>query len=324
MFDSALVCARCQPPTRAHFAAVAAARSLARRVLFVVLNADDATSPANPFDNDTRRALLRAGGIEDDVEIVMLRDRRYAPARWAAAAAALIDGRVTVIADRDAASTSLPLPATWVAAEVETEFAAAEAAARTCLLEAQGPDWARLAALVPAAELAALRALVGSADFARLTAEALFLGEYRAAWHSAPFPPVFVTVDSVATWRDRVLLIERGRLPGRGLWALPGGFIDLDETLANACLRELEEETGIVIEASAVRDHRVFDDPLRSQRGRTVTHAYRFVLDHLPSPPLAVGADDAVAAAWVPLTDLRPERLFDDHYFILQSMLALD
>ena len=46
----------------------------------------------------------------------------------------------------------------------------------------------------------------------------------------------------------------------------------------------------------AIADRRVFDDPLRSQRGRTITHGFRFVLDHLPAPPLAVGADDAAAA----------------------------
>ena len=86
MFDIAVVCARCQPPTRAHFAALAEAATLAGRVVMLVLNADDAPSPANPFDNDTRGELLRAG-MAGDTSIVWLRDRRYEPARWAAALA---------------------------------------------------------------------------------------------------------------------------------------------------------------------------------------------------------------------------------------------
>ncbi len=135
---------------------------------------------------------------------------------------------------------------------------------------------------------------------------------------------MFVTVDSVATWRDQVLLIERGQLPGRGQWALPGGFIDVDETIAASCLRELREETGVVLGEDAIGERRVFDDPLRSQRGRTITHGFRFVLDALPAPPLAVGADDAVAAFWLPVRELTPQRLFDDHYFILQTFLGLD
>ena len=69
------------------FAALAEAATLAPRVVMLVLNADDAPSPANPFDNDTRGELLRAG-MAGDTSIVWLRDRRYEPARWAAAAAA--------------------------------------------------------------------------------------------------------------------------------------------------------------------------------------------------------------------------------------------
>lgn len=329
MFDIAVVCARCQPPTRAHFAAVEQARALARRVLILVLNADDGPSPANPFDNATRRALLEAGLGANTVDIVMLRDRRYAPTRWAAAAAAAVlaqagAGSVVVIADQSAATTSLPLPASWQRAAGEVALAAAEAMARDGLFEIGAPDWPRLAAIVPPAVCAALQALARGAAFAQIAAEAAFLADYRQAWRSAPYAPMFVTVDNLVTWRDQVLLIKRGQQPGLGQWALPGGFIDRHETLATSCLRELVEETGIVLTAQAIRDHRVFDDPLRSQRGRTITHAYRFVLDDLPAPPLAVGADDAVAAAWVPIAELRPEHLFDDHYFILQTLLALD
>ena len=327
MYDIAVVCARCQPPTRAHFAALAEAATLAGRVVMLVLNADDAPSPANPFDNDTRGELLRAG-MAGDTSIVWLRDRRYEPARWAAAAAAAVqavagDGRVVVLADHDATSTSLPLPAAWQRAGTEVRLAAAEAAARDALLHAE-PAWGRLAAMLPPAVLTVLQDYTRGAAFAHIAAEARFLADYRAAWHAAPYPPVFVTVDAVATWRDQVLLIERGQPPGRGQWALPGGFIDLNETVAVSCLRELREETGVVLEESAIVAHRVFDDPLRSQRGRTITHGFRFVLDALPAAPLAVGADDAAAAAWVPLTALQPRRMFDDHYFILQTFLALD
>ncbi len=324
-----MVCARCQPPTRAHFAAIAEARSLARRVVLLVLNADDAPSPAQPFDNAARSRMLTAGLDEAEITIVMLRDRRYESARWAAAAAAAVSaavggGTVIVIADQAGASTSLPLPADWQRAAGEVKLAAAEAVARDCLLGTARPDWVRLAAIVPSAVLAQLQDCASGAPFQHIADEAAFLASYRRAWHAAPYPPVFVTVDSVATWCDQVLLIERGQMPGAGQWALPGGFIDLDETIAQSCLRELREETGIVLGEDAIRAHRVFDDPLRSQRGRTITHGFRFVLDALPAPPLAVGADDAVAAAWVPIAALRPAGLFDDHYFILQTFLDLD
>ena len=328
MFDIAVVCARCQPPTRAHFAALAAARSLARQVVMLVLNADDALSPATPFDNATRSALLRAG-LDASAAIVLLRDRRYAPTRWAAAAQAAVrkvagTGTVVALADSTAATTSVPLPSDWQRATSEVHLAAAEALARDALFGALTPDWPRLAAILPPALLSAVQACAQATSFERIAAEARFLGDYRKAWLAAPYPPVFVTVDSVVTWRDQVLLIKRGQPPGRGQWALPGGFIDIDETIALSCLRELREETGVILGEDAIRAQRVFDDPLRSQRGRTITHGFRFVLDELPAPPLAVGADDAAAAAWVPIAEVRPARLFDDHYFILQSFLDLD
>ncbi len=329
MFGIAVVCARCQPPTRAHFAAITHAATLAQRVVVLVLNADDAPSPANPFDNNTRRALLEAGLGGMPATIVMLRDRRYEPLRWAAAAATAVgsaagEDTVVVLADQGETSTTLPLPAHWRRAPAEVALAAAESAARNCLVGVAGPDWAQLAALVPPDVIRALQGVAAGPAFTRITAEAAFLAHYRQAWHAAPYAPMFVTVDNVATWRDQVLLIKRAQQPGLGQWALPGGFIDLDETLVTSCLRELREETGITVDAAAIRSQRVFDDPLRSQRGRTITHAYRFVLDDLPEPPLAMGADDAAAAAWVPIAALRPERLFDDHYFILQTLLGLD
>lgn len=65
-------------------------------------------------------------------------------------------------------------------------------------------------------------------------------------------------------------------------------------------------------------------DALRSQRGRTITHADRCVLDALPAPLLAIGADDAGAAAWVPNIELRPPCWCGDHCFTVQTIRALD
>jgi bifunctional NMN adenylyltransferase/nudix hydrolase len=112
-------------------------------------------------------------------------------------------------------------------------------------------------------------------------------------------------------------------MPGRGLWALPGGFLDQGETLAAAAVRELQEETGIAVTLADVREHRVFDDPERSLRGRTIPHVYRFALDERATMPAAQGGDDAAAAAWIGCTELSPMQLFEDHYAILQVLLGL-
>lgn len=169
--------------------------------------------------------------------------------------------------------------------------------------------------------------------YSDLQKEWQMLRDYRQSWASAPYAPTFVTVDAVVQWRDRVLLVERGELPGKGLYALPGGFLEVQDTLWQSCLRELREETTLALDEAtwrqALRASRVFDHPQRSLRGRVITHVYHFDLSATPGmggqPPRVQGADDARAAEWIALPAIAamPERFFDDHFFILDSLLQL-
>jgi bifunctional NMN adenylyltransferase/nudix hydrolase len=151
--------------------------------------------------------------------------------------------------------------------------------------------------------------------------------DYRARWDQAPYPPVFVTADAVVIQSGHVLLVRRGGFPGKGLWALPGGFVGQEERIEDAAIRELREETRLKVPARVLRGlikgSRVFDDPHRSSRGRTITHAF---LIHLP-PDLALpeirAASDAREARWVPLGELREDEMFEDHHAIIATMKAL-
>jgi len=146
--------------------------------------------------------------------------------------------------------------------------------------------------------------------------------EYRKSWLSAPYPPTFVTVDAVVIQDDHILLIRRGRCPGKGLWALPGGFLDQDETIEEGVLRELREETQICVSDQVLRDSikgsKVFDDPNRSLRGRTISHAFIVALEPGEFPKVD-GSDDAMDAKWFHIDDVRTMEpvLFDDHYSII-------
>jgi 8-oxo-dGTP diphosphatase len=125
-----------------------------------------------------------------------------------------------------------------------------------------------------------------------------------------------LTVDCVAVDADgRLLLIRRGRPPFEGHYALPGGFVDIGETVEAACRRELEEETGIV--AHDLRLAGVYSDPKRDPRGHTVSVVFLTrVADRAP-PPLA--GDDAAAAEWVEDWSALP--LAFDHARILADVL---
>lgn len=138
----------------------------------------------------------------------------------------------------------------------------------------------------------------------------------------APYEPTFVTVDAVVVQSGHVLLVRRRSAPGKGLWALPGGFVNTDERIVDGAIRELREETKLKVPVPVLKgsivDHQVFDNPTRSLRGRTITHAY-----YIELPPGELhkvkGSDDADKAKWIPLgvVDKMRDQMFEDHPLIL-------
>jgi bifunctional NMN adenylyltransferase/nudix hydrolase len=150
---------------------------------------------------------------------------------------------------------------------------------------------------------------------------------YKAMWEApskVPFPVIFTTVDAVVIKAGHILLVERGRNPGKGLLALPGGFLNPHEELLDGALRELKEETKIVaskkVLAESVRSSHVFAHPDRSLRGRTITHAYLIDLGINGPLPAVKGSDDAAQAMWVPLHRVYElqETFFEDHFHIIE------
>lgn len=130
-------------------------------------------------------------------------------------------------------------------------------------------------------------------------------------------PRPALTVDCVVFGLDeqdlKVLLIERGAEPFAGCWALPGGFVHVDETIDAAALRELEEETGLQIRF--LEQLYTFGEVERDPRERVVTVAY-YALVRLDEHPLQA-ASDARDANWFPLTQL-PKLAFD-HQHVLDT-----
>ena len=140
--------------------------------------------------------------------------------------------------------------------------------------------------------------------------------------YSYDYPRPALTVDVVALsheqGRRRVLLIKRGSAPFAGSWALPGGFLDLDERLEVAARRELKEETQLVVDELTLVG--VFDKPDRDPRERVISVVFRAWLDN-PNASIAAGSD-AAEVRWFYLDEL-PLLAFD-HSEILRAATGAD
>lgn len=161
--------------------------------------------------------------------------------------------------------------------------------------------------------------------------------EQMAEAHIKQFPqyPVqFNAVDTLVTHRGHILVVRRNSEDGDGLLALPGGFVMPNERVETAAFRELKEETSIarskeLLKTDKVKGPFLFDDPYRSLRGRTFTHAFLVQIPANVSPPRVKGADDAEGkdgkngAMWISFTEAyrRKEEFFEDHYPVLEWLL---
>jgi len=137
-------------------------------------------------------------------------------------------------------------------------------------------------------------------------------GKYVYDW-----PRPMVTVDAVVfTYsgdRAKVLLINRGKEPFKGKWALPGGFVDMDEELEDAVLRELEEETGLT--GVRLEQMRTFGTVGRDPRGRMISIA--FIGIATKGQDTIKAGDDAAEAQWFDI-EILPDNMAFDHNEVIK------
>jgi len=359
VFDLLVFVGRFQPFHRGHRAVIEAALERSRHVLVLVGSANSARSARNPFSYDERQRMIvdsipsmtiAPHPIAGNARIIVrpVGDHLYNDAAWIAEVQQRIDDvrasvlpagetpRIGIIGHAkdhssyylrifptyesiDVPGTSGPDGRLLNATDLRDVLFAQREPGRDDVAPALAPD-------VPAAALAHVLQILATAPLGAVADEYAFARDYRARWAAAPFPPTFVTVDAVVQQSAHVLMVVRKEQPGRGLLALPGGFLMQTESLLDGALRELNEETQIDVPRrvllGALAGERTFDDPYRSIRGRTITHAFRFDLSEKRLPRVK-GGDDAAEARWVPLAHVRPETCFEDHAHIVRAMLGV-
>jgi bifunctional NMN adenylyltransferase/nudix hydrolase len=339
--DVAVYVGRFQPFHLGHLALLKHALEIAPTVVVVIGSAWQARTPKNPLTWQERAEVVRLALTpeeRDRVKFLPMRDH-YDEARWVQAVqrgVADLCGEASSVAlvghYKDATSEYLRSFQGWTVISVERVPGADGTALRDALYAAgAGNVEATLAALVdqaPASTLDFLRAWLRLPHFEALREEWRLLAAEKAKWAGSPYPPVFVTVDAVVRCAGHVLLIQRGKAPGKGLYAVPGGFIEQRETVYQSCLRELKEETHLTLLDMTMRsslvDVAVFDHPDRSQRGRVITHAHYFDLGERELPEVQAD-DDAQSVEWMPIARLATmeDRFHDDHFHMLDHFLDL-
>lgn len=334
LHPAGLLFARLQPVLETDIQTILGALERCERLIVLLDGAGSAPSTRRPWSCAQREAQARSAlsaSAGQRATFIGLRDHLYQPARWVAAQnAALASANaapetVALIATQaDAASLALRGFSAGLRLEpVARPDLQAEAAVRAAYLRG-GTAWR---SAVPSAVAEWLDVFRADPVMGGLAEEQTWVDHLSESWQMAPYPPIFVTADPVVVAQGHILMVHRKNAPAKGLWALPGGFVEQDETVAEAALRELNEETGIDVPLdtlrNAVRGAMVFDHPQRSVRGRSITHGLFIDLsDAGPLPALRAG-DDAASAAWWPLERFghSDELIAEDHAWIVRAFV---
>lgn len=344
-FDCLVFIGRFQPPHLGHLAVIHDALKRARQVIVLIGSAWQARSLRNPWRFEERHDMLRRCFDEAEnqrLEIEPLLDALYNDDVWVRDVQRKVrdiarpsQGRLPRIgligASRGQSSYYLTLFPQWESVSVPLVDGISASQIRECLFHshASASDYLATGAThdLPPPIHQALQTFHAMPACQQLLEEQHLLEQYRSAWAQAPYPPIFMTVNAVVVQSGHVLLVTRTAAPGKGLLALPGGFINTHERLLDACLRELRERVRLKVPEpvlkGSLRGQRLFDEPHRSWRGRTLAEAFYFALrpeQQLPRLKPVKGGD---SARWVALADLEPETLFEDHFFIIQNFLGL-
>ena len=343
--DFAVYIGRFQPFHDGHLACVRHALGLAQHLIVLVGSINRPRTIRDPFGYAERREMIEAAlpeALRERVVISGVSDRLYNLPRWVEGVQSAVEEIVKAVAGpeasialvghrKDASSDYLDLFPQWELSPVEEISMLSATEIRDALLSAADADFAGVldAQPIPPGVKAFLLDWVRAqpAAWEALRAEWTFIRRYKSQFAALPYPPIFQTVDAVVLQAGHILLVERGAHPGRGLLALPGGFLGADETIEDAVIRELREETGIKVPEpvlrGSIRARARYDDPLRSMRGRTITDT--FLIELRPGPlPKVKGGSDARRAQWISLAELQSlePKMFEDHYHIVQDLLG--
>jgi len=334
-YDTLVLIGRFQPFHNAHLEIVKRATALCDKLIIVVGSSRQPRTYKNPFSFEERARMIREAtmGLSLQISIEPNIDTIYNDQAWAVRVQQIVaqhtksGERVGIIGHKkDDSSFYLDMFPQWGYEDVElVEFLSAVDVRDLYFKWTFNSNFIKN--VVPDSTYESLMAFRKTEEFAQIVREREFIAEHNKQYAGLKYPPIFSTADAVVICSGHVLMIKRRAEPGRGLWALPGGYVNAntDKSVEDAAIRELREETQIRVPAPVLRGSivrsRVFDAIGRSPRGRIITHAFHIQLPDGELPKVK-GSDDAEKARWVPIAEVQSEQCFEDHYEILQHFVG--
>lgn len=337
-YDTLVLIGRFQPFHSAHLTIIQRAKILCKQLIIITGSAHRPRTYKNPFTVEERHDMIRTSTlpIVDGSFYVKLEsniDTVYNDAAWAVRVQTIVSkhtkpgDRIGLIGHKkDNSSFYLDMFPQWAFEDIES-IQPLNATDIRDLYFRNDVNMNFIKNVVPESTYTFLKEFRNTAEFLQIVKEREFIATYKKQYESLPYPPIFVTSDSVVICSGHVLMIKRRSEPGKGLWALPGGFVNAveDKSVLDAAIRELKEETGIKVPVPVLKGsitaNRVFDAVDRSARGRTITHCFLIQLADGELPKVK-GSDDAEKARWVPIAEVRSDECFEDHYEILSWALG--
>ncbi len=335
-YDTLVLIGRFQPLHSAHLEIIKRATALTDQLVVICGSAKQPRTYKNPFTFDERSRMIRAAtaGLSMRVYVEPNIDTIYNDQAWAVRVQGIVSkyrvlggAGVGIIGHKkDESSFYLDMFPQWGYENVE-EIEPLSAVNIRDLYFKRDCNMKFIKAVVPETTFDFLNEFKDTAEYEQIIREREFVANYKKQYASLPYPPIFSTADSVVIQSGHVLMIRRRAEPGKGLWALPGGYVNAntDKSVEDAAIRELREETQIKVPApvlrGSIRRSKVFDAIDRSPRGRIITHAFHIELPDGELPKVK-GSDDAEKARWVPIAEVKSEECFEDHYEIIQHFLG--
>lgn len=344
MYEIAWFNGRLVPIHNAHVSIIRQGLMMAKKVVITLGSCNKPRDPQTPWNFDERKSMIMLCFTKEErarISIHMMEDRLHNDHLWASRIQKIIDieadGKfpcdkrhvVTIGSDKDAHSYWIHMFPQWSLNLFETVRNINSTDFRLAYFADAGYACDEYSGDYDPRVLNWLRGWGTTVPYKYVKEEQEFLKKHDMMWKCVPYPVSFNCADAVVFKDSHVLLVKRRSAPGKGLWACPGGYINMQERTLDSAIRELREETCLkvpepVLKGSLIGQH-VFDHPRRSLRGRVYSHAFAFDLKQPGPLPKVKGADDGEKAKWFTLNEFSKMRnvMFEDHADIVNHFIGL-